>query len=84
MIYTPDKKIQRIHDILVDREVFIDKFPFIDDSEKETFKEFAEKGFEAIDMKNRTLLRRMFKIKRSYDGVKRQGNNLDRYLKHQD
>ncbi len=81
LIYTPDKKIQRIPEVMVDTEVFIDEYSFVDDSERQAFEMFKKKGFESLDLKNKSLVQRVFEIDKTFHIIAQQEHNLERYLR---
>lgn len=82
MIYSSGKnrKIQRIPEIFVDPELFIDEFPFKNDAEKRAFKKYKKEGHDGLDFKNRPLVDRIFKIDEILKSVKAQDSNLGEYM----
>lgn len=80
VIYTSDKKIQRIPDITVDPEIFLDEYSYEHDSDRETFERFIGKKGEALNSLKRPQRDRVLDIDRQYNEIKTQERILDRYL----
>lgn len=81
LIQTPDKVIQRIPEILVDTDIFLDEYPFANDAEKQAFLEYKKKGFDGIDFKNERLTDRIFEIDKLFKCVIYQRDRMDPYLR---
>ncbi len=77
-IYTPDKKIQRIPNIKVDTNFFIDEFPFENGYERNAFARYKKSGIDAI--RNSKFLRRVLEIDKTFNTLAGQERNLDRYI----
>ncbi len=82
MIYSSGKnrKIQRIPEIFVDPELFIDEFPFKNDAEKRAFKKYKKEGNDGVDFKNIPLRDRIFEINEILKSVNAQDRNLGEFL----
>ena len=79
MIYTKDKTIQRIPEIIVDKEIFLDEY--IDVKEKYLFLKFKKDGLAALDFQDEQLVKRIFEIHESYNSSVNQRDNIDQYLR---
>lgn len=80
MVYTPEKKIQRIPDIFVDGNLFLETFPYTSVYEKQLFKDFKKGDMDALYLFNEGLVQRMLMIDEQYRAVLQQERNIDRYL----
>lgn len=83
LICTPDKRIQRVPEIFVDPELFIDEYPFADDRERQAFRLFKS-GEDGLDKllatKDEALIERVFAVSNIFEKVVAQERNLDVYL----
>lgn len=79
MIYTPNNKIQRIPNLHVDTELFIDEYKFTDDREKELFKDFKKRGIGAINFKEDDI-ERIFRLDNLFNKISCQEDQIDNYL----
>jgi len=80
MIYTPNKKIQRIPEISVDPELFVDEYPFADEAERQLYVQSRKEGLRALNGKPLGIWSKMFKIGKLVDNVESQERNLALYL----
>ncbi len=82
-IYTPDKKIQRVPEILVDPEIFIDEYQFANEKERKLFRRFksGDDGIrEVCALGDRGLIDRVAIADEKFRKVEEQERNIDRYL----
>src|SRR3989344_2770731 len=80
MIYSSKGKIQRIPEITVDPETFLDSYLYAESSDREVFERFREEGFKTLDTSNRLQLDRILKIDEEYREVASQERKIDRYI----
>ncbi len=78
-VCTPGKKVQRIPEILVDEDLFIDEYPF-KKGERELYDLYKKEGLKALSKKEKNLVSRILEIDELREHVDSQNRSLDRYL----
>lgn len=82
-VATPNETVQRIPNVHVDSELFIEEYPFANDAEREAIKEFRKQNYDAVISlysKDRGLLHKLFDIDKLVIEVACQEREVDRYL----
>lgn len=80
-IYVGGKATQRVPEIIVDSEIFLDEYPFADDAEKQAFLRYKKEGLHGIDFKNEGLTDKIFEIDKLLTLITQQKNCMDPYLR---
>ena len=79
-VCTPTKKIQRIPEIFVDEDLFIEEYPFKDD-ERAAYEVYKKGGgLEKLVLLGNSLVDKVLAIEELRLNVDLQNRNLDRYL----
>jgi hypothetical protein len=86
-ISSQGKETQRVPELLVDSEIFIDEYPFRTTEERDIFRIFASYEKKGLDYlmrvakkRGRRFMGRMLDIGELMNNVKLQERNMDRYL----
>ena len=83
-IHSPNEKIQRIPNLIVDTDLFIQNYSFENEEERNLFKKYKENGADFLlkDIEDKSLIRKFLDIDKDFNKVSDQELNVfDKYLR---